>query len=71
MKKTQQAFSGKLGGNRDDYQSRQSSYSLSQNDRMQLFMSASKQVAAATDGTLEKNARIFKWLNTCKNARDA
>jgi hypothetical protein len=54
MKKAQQsASSGRLGGGRDDYQARQSSYSMSPNDRMHLFMSASKQVAASTDGTLE------------------
>ena len=69
MKKAQQQFSGKLGAGRDDYQRNKGSCSISPNDHMSLFMSASKQIASTTDSALEKNARIFKWLNNCKNAR--
>lgn len=68
--KKQQTSGGKLGAGRDDYQRSKSSYSMTPNDHMVIFMSASKQIAATTDGPLEKNARIFKWLNNCKNARD-
>lgn len=70
MMKEQQQNSGKLGGGWDDYQRAKSSHSLTPNDHMVIFMSASKQIAATTDGPLEKNARIFKWLNNCKNARE-
>lgn len=71
MKKGSQQTSGKLGGGRDDGQrGGKNSYSMTPNDHMVIFMSASKQIATSTDGPLEKNARIFKWLNNCKNARD-
>ena len=70
MKKAQQQSSGKLGAGRGDQQRSKGSYQMTPNDHMVIFMSASKQIAATTDGPLEKNARIFKWLNNCKNARE-
>jgi len=41
--------------------------SLSPDDRMMIFMMASRR--AATNSSLEKNARILKWLHNCRDAK--
>lgn len=44
------------------------SSSFSPDERMALFMSASRRTSAAIDSTVERNARILKWLHNCRSA---
>lgn len=51
--------------NNQPYQ-RPGSSDISPDERFMIFMMASR--SAATDSTVERNARILKWLNNCKSA---
>ena len=64
--------SGRFGAGRDNRQysnyksSSKNSPSFSPDERLDIFISASKSLHL--DSTIERDARIYKWLHNCKNA---
>lgn len=48
-------------------QQRQQS-AISPDDRLMIFMLASRSTSTSTNSNVERNARILKWLNNCKSA---
>lgn len=78
MKKNSAGNTGKLGGGASgrDANTNESPFggssrarsqpNISPNDRLMIFMLASR--STNTNSTVERNARILKWLNNCKSA---